>query len=155
MNPESLQKACAVVQEAFGPVKPVAALVLGSGLGGFVDSLTDPKILSYSDIPGFPPSTVAGHAGRLVAANLAGKPVLIAQDVRLDEPPRIVGQDRTHMMLQIRSGTAVIKALAFGMASREHELRMSRPIDLVFTPRLNHWRGRTAVELIVSDFQCR
>ncbi len=83
------------------------------------------------------------------------QPVLIAQDVRLDEPARIIGQDKTHMMLQIRSGRTVLKALAFGMAKREHELRMTRPIDLVFTPRLNHWRGRIEVELVVSDFQCR
>jgi len=83
------------------------------------------------------------------------QPVLLAEDIRLEEMPRIIGQDRTHMLLQVRSGTTVLKALAFGMASREHELRMSRPVDLVFTPRLSHWRGRTQVELIVADFQCR
>ena len=83
------------------------------------------------------------------------QPVLLAEDVRLEEMPRVIGQDRTHMLLQVRSGTTVLKALAFGMASREHELRMSRPVDLVFTPRLSHWRGRTQVELIVADFQCR
>ena len=83
------------------------------------------------------------------------QPVLLAEDIRLEEMPRIIGQDRTHMLLQVRSGTTVLKALAFGMANREHELRMSRPVDLVFTPRLSHWRGRTQVELIVADFQCR
>jgi len=83
------------------------------------------------------------------------QPVLLAEDVRLEEMPRVIGQDRTHMLLQVRSGTTVIKALAFGMASREHELRMSRPVDLVFTPRLSHWRGRTQVELILADFRCR
>ena len=80
---------------------------------------------------------------------------VLAEDVRLEEMPRVIGQDRTHMLLQVRSGTTVIKALAFGMASREHELRMSRPVDLVFTPRLSHWRGRTQVELILADFRCR
>lgn len=83
------------------------------------------------------------------------QPVLLAEDVRLEEMPRIIGQDRTHMLLQLRSGTTVLKALAFGMASREHELRMSRPVDVVFTPRLSHWRGRTQVELVVADFRCR
>ena len=83
------------------------------------------------------------------------QPVLLAEDVRLEEMPRIIGQDRTHMLLQLRSGTTVLKALAFGMASREHELRMSRPVDVVFTPRLSHWRGRTQVELVVTDFRCR
>ena len=82
-------------------------------------------------------------------------PVLMARDVRLDDMPRVIGQDRTHLMLQIRSGRAVFKAMAFGMASREPELRMTRPIDIVFKPRLNHWRGRTELQLVLEDFQVR
>ncbi|MEM6569950.1 MAG: single-stranded-DNA-specific exonuclease RecJ [Planctomycetota bacterium] len=81
--------------------------------------------------------------------------VLLAEDVRLEEMPRVIGQDRTHLLLHVRSGTAVLKALAFGMADRVHELEMSRPIDLVFRPRLSHWRGRTELELVVADFRCR
>ena len=81
--------------------------------------------------------------------------VLLAEDGRLEEMPRVIGQDRTHLLLHVRSGTAVLKALAFGMADRVHELEMSRPIDLVFRPRLSHWRGRTELELVVADFRCR
>jgi len=42
------------------------AVILGSGLGGFADSLDDPRGLPFSELPGFPPATVPGHRGRLV-----------------------------------------------------------------------------------------
>ncbi|MEC8512631.1 MAG: single-stranded-DNA-specific exonuclease RecJ [Planctomycetota bacterium] len=83
------------------------------------------------------------------------KPVLLAEDVRLDDMPRLIGQDRSHLLLKIRSGTAVFKALAFGMGKREPELSMGRPLDIVFTPRISHWRGRSELELVLSDFASR
>lgn len=58
---------------------PQIALVLGSGLGDVVDSLTEPEIIAYEEIPNFPRSTVSGHAGRVVAGKLKGVPVLIMQ----------------------------------------------------------------------------
>lgn len=42
------------------------AIVLGSGLGGFAEELTDATTIPYQEIPGFARSTVEGHAGRLV-----------------------------------------------------------------------------------------
>jgi purine-nucleoside phosphorylase len=56
-----------------------AAIVLGTGLGGLADELSDPVSLPYEDIPHFPQSRVSGHAGRLVAGTLAGKSVLLLQ----------------------------------------------------------------------------
>ena len=60
-------------------LSPDIAIVLGSGLGDLVDSLTETEIINYEDIPHFPQSTVAGHAGRLVIGKLKGTPVLIMQ----------------------------------------------------------------------------
>ncbi|HUL59207.1 MAG TPA: purine-nucleoside phosphorylase [Anaeromyxobacteraceae bacterium] len=51
---------------------PAAGVVLGSGLGGFADRLTDPVAIPYDEIPGFPLARVAGHAGRLVVGTLSG-----------------------------------------------------------------------------------
>ncbi len=51
-----------------------AAVVLGSGLGAFADTLTDAIHFPYSEIPGFPVSTVEGHSGRLVVGQLAMSP---------------------------------------------------------------------------------
>jgi len=47
-------------------LRPRIGLVLGSGLGGFADSLTDGTPVPYADIPAFPRSTAIGHAGRMV-----------------------------------------------------------------------------------------
>jgi purine-nucleoside phosphorylase len=52
------------------------AVVLGSGLGPFADSLADALGVHYGDIPHWPAANVIGHTGRLVAGSLAGKRVL-------------------------------------------------------------------------------
>src|ERR1700735_640270 len=50
--------------------QPRVAVVLGSGLGAFADELADPIAIPYSDIPGWPVSTAAGHSGKLVFGKL-------------------------------------------------------------------------------------
>lgn len=55
--------------------QPVLGLVLGSGLGALADNLTDAVRIPYEEIPGFPRSTVASHAGQLAVGKLSGKPV--------------------------------------------------------------------------------
>jgi purine-nucleoside phosphorylase len=55
--------------------------VLGSGLGGLADTLSDRVVIPYEEIPGWPRSTVHGHAGRLVVGQLEGK-VVVAQQGR-------------------------------------------------------------------------
>ena len=46
--------------------KPLVGLILGSGLGGFADTLDQRLAIPYAEIPGMPQSTVVGHAGNLV-----------------------------------------------------------------------------------------
>jgi len=46
-------------------LRPQIGLVLGSGLGGFADSLTDATRIPFAEIPAFPRSTAIGHAGQL------------------------------------------------------------------------------------------
>lgn len=48
------------------PLRPRIGIILGSGLGGFADSLSDAARIPYTEIPSFPHSTAIGHAGRLV-----------------------------------------------------------------------------------------
>nr|WP_246775994.1 purine-nucleoside phosphorylase [Methylobacterium aquaticum] len=55
------------------------ALVTGTGLGPLADRVEDPVAVAYGEIPHFPASGVSGHAGRLVAGRLGGKPVLLFQ----------------------------------------------------------------------------
>ena len=52
------------------------AIVLGSGLGGLAARIESADRIEFRDIPGFPESTVAGHAGALISGRLAGKPVV-------------------------------------------------------------------------------
>jgi purine-nucleoside phosphorylase len=59
--------------------KPELGLVLGSGLGAFADTLSDPKSIGYDEIPHFASSKVVGHAGKLVYGRKGSTPLLIMQ----------------------------------------------------------------------------
>lgn len=63
--------------ERLNGLAPQTAIVLGSGLGGLVDSVRDAVRISYSDLPGFPKSGVSGHAGEIVAGYFEKTPVLM------------------------------------------------------------------------------
>jgi purine-nucleoside phosphorylase len=60
-------------------LRPQIALVLGSGLGGFADSLTHSVRVPYAEIPAFPRSTAIGHAGQMVIGHANSVPVAAMQ----------------------------------------------------------------------------
>ncbi|MFZ0307463.1 MAG: purine-nucleoside phosphorylase [Candidatus Sulfotelmatobacter sp.] len=60
-------------------LRPRIGLVLGSGLGGFADSLTDATRIPFGEIPAFPRSTAIGHAGRMVIGKAGAVPVAVMQ----------------------------------------------------------------------------
>lgn len=84
---EKLAESCAFVLHHvpfLDPVRnfghrPKIALILGSGLGSFADRIDVKATLDYAEIPGFPVSTVAGHAGRFVFGYCDGVPVVAMQ----------------------------------------------------------------------------
>lgn len=58
--------------------KPKVALVLGSGLGSYSNTMTNIECaIAYKDIPGFPVSTISGHAGRYVMGYIHDVPTVI------------------------------------------------------------------------------
>lgn len=59
--------------------KPQVALILGSGLGDFAESIRVEATLDYHDIEGFPVSTVQGHKGRFIFGYVKDVPVVIMQ----------------------------------------------------------------------------
>jgi purine-nucleoside phosphorylase len=65
------------VIQAQSPIRPQAAVVLGSGLGEFAGRLTDAISVPYDRIPNWPASKVVGHEGRLVLGTLAGRPLVV------------------------------------------------------------------------------
>lgn len=60
---------------------PSTGVILGSGLGSLVDKMEDKIIIPYKEIPNFPQSSVAGHAGNLVIGRM-GKEIIIAMQGR-------------------------------------------------------------------------
>ena len=59
--------------------EPEIGMILGSGLGDYADKIENPVKISYHDIPDFPVSTVAGHAGQFVLGTCMGKKVIAMQ----------------------------------------------------------------------------
>ncbi len=59
-----------------GDMKPVAAIVLGSGLGELADRIENASRVRYADIPGFHTTHVAGHKGELIRGTLGGREIL-------------------------------------------------------------------------------
>ena len=94
------QQAAAAIRTCIPAATPVAAIVLGSGLGGLANDIQQAVRIPYREIPGFPSATVPGHAGELIAGTLEGRPVLAlagrfhlyeGHDVRLAAfPARVV-----------------------------------------------------------------
>jgi purine nucleotide phosphorylase len=71
--------AAALIRQRLPGAAPAVAIVLGSGLGGLVDDLEEPRSFAYADLPGFPVAGVQGHAGKLVFGRLSGVPVMCFQ----------------------------------------------------------------------------
>lgn len=75
---EKLEKCYESVRERID-FKPEIALILGSGLGDYGDSIQVEATLDYKDIEGFPVSTVHGHKGRFIFGYVNGVPVVCMQ----------------------------------------------------------------------------
>jgi purine-nucleoside phosphorylase len=73
---KQLEEAAAYIRERVNE-EPEIGLILGSGLGILADLIEQPLTIAYEDIPHFPVSTVAGHAGELVAGKIAGRSVIM------------------------------------------------------------------------------
>jgi purine-nucleoside phosphorylase len=69
---DRVEEAAATIRARCGTL-PETAIVLGSGLGDFADTLLDAIATPYGELPHWPASKVVGHAGRLVIGNAQGK----------------------------------------------------------------------------------
>ena len=126
-----MQNTIEFIREKTNNFKPEIAIVLGSGLGELADEYCDYAI-PYNEIPDFIKSTVHGHKGRLVFAEIQGKKVVMMQ-----------GRNHFyegHSMQEITYPIKVMKALgliltnAAGAVNEEY-----RPADLMLiTDHINH-----------------
>ncbi|HEY3312992.1 MAG TPA: purine-nucleoside phosphorylase [Anaerolineales bacterium] len=75
----------AQIDEVAGAVRtrtkyqPRVGLILGSGLGELADSIENPDLIPFGDLPHWPQSTAPGHVGRLVVGELESQTVLVMQ----------------------------------------------------------------------------
>jgi len=76
---DAIARAAEAIKTAHEGEFPKTVLVLGSGLGAFGEKIKAEAKISYQDIPGFPRSTVSGHAGRLLIGEAAGARVACMQ----------------------------------------------------------------------------
>lgn len=75
---EAVSAARDVVRSRFGRA-PDVAIILGTGLSGLAKEIVAETTIDYHEIPGFPPSTVESHAGRLLCGTLGGRTVIAMQ----------------------------------------------------------------------------
>jgi len=74
---EEVEHAAAWIRDRVGGAPPELAVVLGSGLGGFIERLDDVAIVPYGEIPEWPVTGVAGHDGKLGLGSIAGRRVAV------------------------------------------------------------------------------
>lgn len=93
-----LADAVALVRSRVAVASPVAAIVLGSGLGGLAGRIGGATRISYRDIPGFAEPSVVGHAGELIHGTLGGREVVaLAGRFHMYE-----GHDAAHSAFPVR-----------------------------------------------------
>ena len=78
MTYEKVKESADFIREKLSKI-PKTAIILGSGLGGLVDFMEEKTVIPYKDIPNFPQSSVAGHAGNFVVGKIEGNLIAAMQ----------------------------------------------------------------------------
>ena len=130
---DHVNEAAAWIRARFGDV-PDVAVVLGSGLGAFAEGLSQAAAVPYEAVPHWPPSRMAGHAGRLVLGRSAGRPVLaLSGRLHLYE-----GYDQSAVTFGIRVlGRLGVKSIVLTSASGGINERFSRGALMIIDDHIN------------------
>jgi purine-nucleoside phosphorylase len=115
-------------------LRPQIGLVLGSGLGGFADSLSDATRIPFAEIPAFPRSTAIGHAGQMVIGRAGTVPVAVMQGrVHLYE-----GYSAQEVAFPVRVfGRMGIRAVVFTNAAGGINLRYQQGALVLMSDHIN------------------
>ncbi len=76
---EEIKKTASWIEARIEGFRPEVGIILGTGLGGFAERIDTRYAFDYKEIPGFPVSTVEGHAGRLIFGEVEGRRVVAMQ----------------------------------------------------------------------------
>ena len=79
MKEREIIKNCTEIIRKKTDFVPEIGLILGSGLGDYADRIENKIIIPYNELPGFPVSTVAGHAGQFIMGEICGRKVIAMQ----------------------------------------------------------------------------
>ncbi|MBM4002813.1 MAG: purine-nucleoside phosphorylase [Planctomycetes bacterium] len=138
-TPRTLRSAVESICNAWN-CQPRAAIILGTGLGGFVDSMQLQTCIDYRSLPGFPQATSIGHRGQLACGRLADTPIVAFQGrVHLYEgyrfaevtlPVRIAWELGAEMLLVTNASGGVNPLLSVGdiVAISDHINLMGRAV---------------------------
>ena len=99
---DQIEAAAAAIRQRWNET-PKVGIILGTGLGGFAEQVSDVVAIDYEDIPSFPRSTAVSHRGRLVCGKLDGVPI-VAMEGRIH-------QYEGYPLQQITLPVRVMKAL--------------------------------------------
>jgi purine-nucleoside phosphorylase len=153
---DDLPAQAAAVVHAATDVVPEVAVVLGSGLGPALgDALVESASFSFAELPGFPPSGVPGHAGRLVLGELAGVPVAaffgrvhFYEGHGMDVPSLL-----PRLAKELGAGTIVITAAVGGLVPGERAgtvVILRDHLNMMGVAPLRGWRFPDGMPAFVS-----
>jgi inosine/guanosine/xanthosine phosphorylase family protein len=143
---DDLAARAADVVRARASLEPRVGIVLGSGLGPALgDGLVEDASYAFTDLPGFPPPGVPGHAGRVVVGTLAGVPAVafsgrvhVYEGYGMDVPallPRLARELGATTMVVTAAAGGLVESLAAGtvVVLRDH-------VNLMGESPLRGWR---------------
>jgi single-stranded-DNA-specific exonuclease len=81
-------------------------------------------------------------------------PVLVARNVTVGAPPRVVGREHEHLKLWLTDASgAHIEALGWGMAPRAGEIEQGATVDVAFRLESDEWKGEKRLQARLADFR--
>lgn len=94
-----------------------------------------------------------GELDRLEPFGLGNpRPVFFSSALNLKGFPRIMGREQSHLKIRVEDGREGRECVGWGMAYRAGELSRGR-IDIAYQLKVNEWRGRRTVQLVLKDFR--
>ena len=82
------------------------------------------------------------------------RPVLMTRDVELEEPAKTMGGGDRHLTIRLKQGPTVLRGVAFGRADWVEPLNAAGgPIEVVYKPKINEYRGIKRVEIELVDWR--
>lgn len=154
-----LQQAVQQVHQRWS-VTPEVAIILGTGLGAFVESMQVDQVFPYSSLPGFTKTTAVGHVGELVCGWLADIPILAFRGRSHCYEGATAEQVTVPARFAAASGarTLVVSCAAGGLSPRFQAgelMLIDDQVDFLFCPQSGDLRRNRPLMMNVYDRQLK